>query len=78
MSLDRPTGEEDEPAVVAFSFATDVSTGRYVAFDVKAFLLTLRALLLSSSGFRPSSLETVSGISVGLRLRSVPLLNTMI
>jgi hypothetical protein len=58
-------------AVVAFSVATDASTYRDAAFDAKALVLTLRPLLLSSFGFRPSSLETVSNISVGSLVNDV-------
>jgi hypothetical protein len=58
-------------AVVAFSLATDVSTYRDAAFDAKALVLTLRPLLLSSFGFRPSSLKTVSNISVGSLMNDV-------
>jgi hypothetical protein len=59
---------------VAFSVATGVSEA---AVDAEAFVeLTLGAFL--SFGFSSSLLETVSGIFVGLRLRTLASLDDMV
>jgi hypothetical protein len=62
-------------AVVASSVTTSVSftcTETVVAAEAEAFVLTLRFFFLFSL------LETMSGIVVGLRLRSFALLDDMV